>query len=591
MRNRSLIFLPTFIVLIAGLAKAQEIPATPPGRQLSEWLEAFNAGRAAMQQFSDKNEMPERFGFGQLDQWVATRERTGGLEVRKVEESTAVRVTVIAQERGVNKDFFRITLIVTAAQPYEITGLAVLATQPPPELAPPRLTANDLEAVRAGVPFRQFSAFLEALNSGDPDRLRQVQKEVYPAMSVEAQVSFRARTGGLELRALEQASPARIIGLVQERDSDQFGRFTVEVEPSAPHKITRFALVAIPRPAEFALPRMTDEEIVAALRGKLEKDAAADRFAGTVLLAKDGKVLFTGAYGLADREKKVANTLDSQLRMGSMNKMFTATSILQLVQAGKIKPTDPLGKYVTDYPNQEVATKVTIHHLLTHTGGTGDIFGPELTARRLETRTHDDYITLYGKRSPAFEPGTRYAYSNYGMVLLGVVIERVSGQSYYDYVTEHIYKPAGMALSGSEPEAAEIPGRAVGYTRSGSNWTPITNTLGARGSAAGGGYSTVGDLLKFTNALLGYRLLNREHTELLISGKVDTGGGGGRYAYGFVDARRNGVGFVGHSGGAPGMSGDLRIYMPSGYVVAVLSNLDPPASPQVSAFIDLRLPK
>src|SRR5438445_11194946 len=126
-----------------------------------------------------------------------------------------------------------------------------------------------------------------------------------------------------------------------------------------------------------------------------------------------------------------------------MNKMFTATSILQLVQAGKISLTDPIGKMLTDYPNQDVAAKVTVHHLLTHTGGTGDIFGPEFNAHRLELRTLNDYVALYGKRSLAFEPGSRWEYSNYGMILLGVAIERVSKQSYYEYVTEHIYKPRG----------------------------------------------------------------------------------------------------------------------------------------------------
>ena len=275
-----------------------------------------------------------------------------------------------------------------------------------------------------------------------------------------------------------------------------------------------------------------------------------------------------------------------------MNKMFTATSILQLVQAGKIKLTDPVGKYITNYPNRDVATKVTIHQLLTHTGGTGDFFGPQFEAHRLDLKTLDDFVNLYGARAPAFEPGSQWAYSNYGMLLLGVVIERVSGESYYDYVTEHIYRPAGMMRSGSEPESADVLGRSVGYMheRGSTAWTPNTNTLGLRGTSAGGGYSTVGDLMKFAAALMGHRLLNAEYTALLIGGKVDTGGGR-MYAYGFEDERKNGVGPVGHSGGAPGMNGDLRIYPQSGYVIAVLSNLDPPAAQQVSGFIELRIPK
>jgi len=176
------------------------------------------------------------------------------------------------------------------------------------------------------------------------------------------------------------------------------------------------------------------------------------------------------------------------------------------------------------------------------------------------------------------------------MVLLGVVIERVTGQSYYDYVQEHIYKPAGMTLTGSLPEDEAVAGRSIGYMRS-ENGGRVSNTdtLPYRGTSAGGGYSTVGDLVKFANALMSHRLLNAASTELLITGKVDAGPGG-KYAYGFEDQRdKNGNGWVGH-GGAPGMNGDLRIYPKSGYVVAVLANLDPPAAQQISEFLDSRLP-
>jgi len=231
--------------------------------------------------------------------------------------------------------------------------------------------------------------------------------------------------------------------------------------------------------------------------------------------------------------------------------------------------------------------------LLTHTGGTGDIFGPEFDAHRKELRTLNDYVTLYGKRDPEFEPGSRWKYSNYGMVLLGVVIERVTGQSYYDYVEDHIYKPVGMPSTGSLPEDQAVPDLSIGYMRSPGTgeWVPNTDTLPYRGTSAGGGYSTVGDLLRFADALLRYKLLNAASTELLITGKVEAGPGG-KYAYGFEDQRdKDGNGWVGHGGGAPGMNADLRIYPKSGYVVAVLANLDPPAAQRISQFLDYRLPR
>ena len=334
---------------------------------------------------------------------------------------------------------------------------------------------------------------------------------------------------------------------------------------------------------------------VAALRTRIEADARADRFAGAALLARlDGgkpQILLREAYGLANREKGIANTIDTRFRIGSMNKMFTGTAILQLVQAGKITLTDPVGKYVPDYPNEAIRRKVTIHQLLTHTGGTGDIFGPEYDAHHLKMITHDDWIKLYGKRDPLFEPGSRYAYSNFGMVMLGVVIERVSGKSYYDYVSEHIYRPAKMTQSGLPPEEIAEDLRSIGYSRqnSSSTWAP-RSIVGNRGIAAGGGFSTVGDLVNFAAALMSHKLLNAEHTTLLITGKVDSGRGA-QYAYGFGDMRKNGIGSVGHAGGAPGMNGDLRIYPDTGYVFAVLSNLDPPAAQAISAFVNERVLK
>ena len=121
-----------------------------------------------------------------------------------------------------------------------------------------------------------------------------------------------------------------------------------------------------------------------------------------------GRTVYFAARGLADRETKRPIDIATRFDIGSMSKMFTATAIMQLVHAGKVKLSDPLGKYLPDYPNKEVATKVTIEHLLTHQGGTGNIFGPEFGAHRLELRTHDDYLKLFGARGLSFEPSSKF---------------------------------------------------------------------------------------------------------------------------------------------------------------------------------------
>jgi D-alanyl-D-alanine carboxypeptidase len=438
----------------------------------------------------------------------------------------------------------------------------------------------------------QFAAWIESFNRGDTNLHREFLQKNSPSRisSLDREMSFRQRTGGFDLNKIEESTATKVVALVQERSSDQMARLTLEVQAEDPHQITRIELSAIPRPAEFALPHLPEGALLAATRRNIAAEVAADRFAGAVLIVKNGKPVFSETYGLADREHKTPNTLKTRFRIGSMNKMFTAVSILQLAQAQKLQLSDTMGKYLTDYPNKDVASKVTIHQLLTHTGGTGDIFGSEFEAHRGELRTLQDYVNLYGNRAPKFEPGSRWEYSNYGFILLGAIIEKVSGQSYYDYVREHVYVPAGMTSTGSEAEDKAVSDRSIGYTKMDSPaWMPNTDTLPYRGTSAGGGYSTVEDLARFAEALQGHKVLDARYTEMLTTGKPGTPDNS--YAYGFEDRMFNGTRCFGHGGGAPGMNGDLKICTGTGYVIVVLANLDPPAASRVSDFIANRLPE
>jgi CubicO group peptidase (beta-lactamase class C family) len=439
----------------------------------------------------------------------------------------------------------------------------------------------------------QLSALLDVFNRGDRTALTGfVERNVLPdVIDVDDEMHVRKMSGGYDLRKVEESDPTRLVGLVQERDSDFFFRVTLEVEAVHPHRISRVDGKPAPRPPEWAIPRMTETALVAALRDEIARDVAADRFAGAVLWQQGGRVVFQGAYGMADRDTRVPNTLHTRFRLGSMNKMFTAVAALQLVHAGNMRLGDTLNVYLPDYPNRDIASKVTIHQLLTHTGGTGDFFGPDFDSHRTELRALSDYVALFGKRGPEFEPGSRHEYSNYGFLLLGLAIEKASGESYYDYVREHVYEPAGMSSTGSLPEDVAVPDRSVGYTTFQSDtWRPNADTLPYRGTPAGGGYSSVEDLRRFADALLHHTLLDEAMTELLTRGKVDTPYPGARYAYGFGDVTEGGVRYFGHSGGAPGMNGDLRIYPDSGQVVIVLSNLDPPSAQRLAAFVGNRIP-
>jgi CubicO group peptidase (beta-lactamase class C family) len=437
---------------------------------------------------------------------------------------------------------------------------------------------------------RQFAHWLDVFNRGQRDEIQKFIKENDPEARIDRQMDFRRRTGGFDLKKIEESALQKLTGIVKERDSDNLARFTLEVDPAPPHQFSLFSIELIsPSPEGPAPARMSESEAIAALQAEIQKRTNEDHFAGAVTIAKGHKVVFSGAYGLADREHRIANRPDTRFRIGSMNKMFTATAVLQLAQAGKLKLTDPIGKYLTDYPNKEVAAKVTVHHLLTHTGGTGDIFGPDFDKNRLTLRTLGSYVALYGQRPPEFEPGARFDYSNYGFILLGVLVEKVSGASYYDYVREHVFKPAGMTRTDSLSEEESVEGRSVGYMYKNDQWQPNNDTLPVRGTSAGGGYSAVADLVSFANAIMAHKLLNAEYTDLLTTGKIEAGPGR-KYAYGFSDSDTGGVRWLGHGGGAPGMNGDLRFSPESGYIVAVLANLDPPAATRIADFIAARLP-
>ena len=442
-----------------------------------------------------------------------------------------------------------------------------------------------------------FDQWLAAFDGNDMKAYAAFLEKNYPTGEGRADQDWRVRqnTGGFDLKKVSEETPTTITVLMQERNSDMFGQLTLEVDAAEPHHIVKMQMRPVGHPPEFAIEHLSETELLAALRKQLDAKAAQDTFAGAVLIAKDGKPVFEQAYGLADHENHTPNTLKTRFRNGSMNKMFTAVATLQLVQAGKLKLDDPVGKYLTDYPNKDVATKVTIGELLTHTGGTGDFFGPEFDQHRQELKTHADYVKLFGNRPPRFEPGSRFEYSNYGFLLLGNIIEKVTGQSYYDYVRTHVYEPAGMTSTGSEPEDVKVADRSVGYTKMGTGeWHPNTDTLPYRGTSAGGGYTTVGDLLAFANALKANKLLDAHYTELLMTGKVEMpsmgpGQGGARYGYGFEEMTVNGTKCVGHGGGAPGMNGTLE--MCGDYTVIALANMDPPAANRVGEWVMFRLPE
>ncbi len=428
-----------------------------------------------------------------------------------------------------------------------------------------------------------LDAWLDAFNSSERARLEAFRDRYQPTMNVDGMLDFHRRTGGFTLLRHEPSEPGSAQALLQERDSDTVARLRVTAATAdAPLALS---VEMVERPDDLRIPRLTQAQAIHALATRADAAALGDNFAGVLLVAHGDTPLLQRAWGLADRAAGTPNTLDTKFRIGSMNKMFTAVATLQLVQAGKLSLDGTIGQYLPDYPDTGIA-EVTVRQLLTHSGGTGDIFGPEFDAQRLSLRTHADYLRLYGTRAPLHPPGTTQRYSNYGFVLLGAIIERISGQSYYDYVDEHIFAPAGMRDSGSLPEDVPVPGRAIAYTRADSTapWMDAADTLPWRGTAAGGGYSTAGDLLRFARALQSGKLLSPALLAEATRQQIP------RYGFGFAVAEEAGLPVYGHGGGAQGMNAELRVFPTLGVVIAGLGNVDPEAVSRLVDYYQARMP-
>lgn len=450
---------------------------------------------------------------------------------------------------------------------------------------------SDAAAMSSTPAARQFSAWLSAFNSDKPQNYRDFINANSPNLVkfIDDDLSFAALTGGFSVVQQEIGDATSLTGLLSEPFSDQLTAFTVKVESEAPHRILAVDLGPAARPGSMAIARLPEPALAEALRQRLDAMAEQQRFSGVVLVAKGDRLLFEGAYGMADVAKARRNRLDTRFGIASMGKMFTATAIMQLVAAGKLDLQAPLGSYLPDYPDRGIAKSVTLHHLLTHTGGTGDIFVPEVQAARARMHAPADFIDLLGKRRAEFAAGAKWSYSNYGFILLGRVIERASGEGYFDYVRRYVFAPAGMQQTG-RPALSRVSAAANGYVRGrdGRSWSLAADALPAHASPAGGALSTARDLHAFARALQTGKLLSVADVETMTRGSVDMPGG--KYAYGFKDQMRDGLRYIGHGGGAPGANDELDIYPGSGYIVVVLTNQDPPMGNRIADFIGNRLP-
>ncbi len=336
---------------------------------------------------------------------------------------------------------------------------------------------------------------------------------------------------------------------------------------------TPFALLLVTTTLQ-ASESLTREQLIEAVAERTASMVEGDGFSGTVLIAEGDEILWTTAVGEASKRFHVSNRLDTKFNLGSMNKMFTSTVVALLAEEGKLTYEDPIAKYVDEsWLPKQMTERISVRHLLTHTSGLGSYFNQTyMESSRMLFRAVDDYKPLVQGDTLAFEPGSRYQYSNTGMLLLGVVIEKVTGEDYFEVIRKRIYEPAGMKNSDSYEMDRPVENLAIGYDRgepgeSGGEWHNNIYMHVLKGGPAGGGFSTVEDLHRFALAMLSGELVSVSSLDLLWTDQV-----GANYGFGFAVADSSSGKIVGHSGGFSGISASLDIHVDQGFIVAVLSN-------------------
>jgi CubicO group peptidase (beta-lactamase class C family) len=293
----------------------------------------------------------------------------------------------------------------------------------------------------------------------------------------------------------------------------------VELEPGEPRKIVALQAAAEDKPPGQSEPEPSGEggpldeaAAVRLLAGEFDRRVAGETFSGVAIVEEEGRTLFERAGGLADREQKVPVSLQTKFGIASIGKAFTQVVLHQLVAEGKLDLDATLAQALPDYPNRDIAARVTLRQLRDHTSGMGDyleaLYSP--AGKPLGSPVElADYLPLFVDRPLAFEPGSKQRYSNTGYLVLGLVIEHATGKRYFDVVRERVFAPAGMTDTGWAPASADVPGRAVGYFRPerGGAWKSNAPFERGSGTSAGGAYSTARDLLRFAAALDAGKLL------------------------------------------------------------------------------------
>jgi len=433
----------------------------------------------------------------------------------------------------------------------------------------------------------RIDAYVRALSSGDSTQFESMANDNFTpellARNADGRPQMVARVhadfGDMSIASVDMASATHADVAIKSATNSMPLALAMDFEAAPPFRIAGVALRAggapggrggrggpPPIPAPPIDASMSDVALAAALDSYLAGLAHSNDFAGVVLVAKDGKTIFEKPYGVADRERNAPMSPDLRFNYASIGKGFTKAAIGQLIAAGKLKLSDTVGALLPDYPNAD-AKPATIDQLLNFRVGVADFFGEAFAkADKNRFRSNHDYYQFVAPQPLTFLPGARTEYCNGCFIVLGEIIEKVSGIAYERYISHRVFAPAGMKTAGflsyGDPDVAP------GYTRSGPSapWTSGAAMHGRRGSGAGGSFGTARDLLAFDNALRTHVLFDAKTTAWFFDNPSDA-------------ARPRAMGTYGIAGGAQAANASLESN--GVWTVVTVGNLDPPNASRV----------
>ncbi|MEW9570416.1 serine hydrolase domain-containing protein [Rhodanobacter sp. Si-c] len=457
-------------------------------------------------------------------------------------------------------------------------------------VATPSMAATPMHAQLPDTPVgRLAGALVRHIDSDNPAQIRQWAPSILAAsIAADDKADFIAGLvsavrdeGGVDVFDVrtDPHQPGMLEVAVKGRRNAQAALFWLAADPAHPDRLVQAMVVPMDNPLYTDWPKgpVSHAELRKLIHAALDRLVSTSDFSGCVTVSDGGETVFDECRGVADRSFNVPVDHQTKFHVGSVGKMFTAVAIAQLVEAGKLSWNDTLAKLVPEYPDRATAKKITVWELLHHTSGLGDFMVPAYFEHSQRYVNPVDYLGLIARQPKVGEPGKGLSYSNAGYVLLGRIIENVSGESYFDYIQHHVFEPAKMTSSGFDSEDEIVPGLAVGYYHDDgvfsrtwkANWVQGVY----KGSPAGGGYSTNADLLRFAAALHGGKLLKSATLAKMFDGEVPAGPGA--IGAGIDERLSHGRHIRGHQGGIEGTTANLEMVWETGAAVALTSNEGP----------------